>query len=101
MADEPELTPEELEALRGGLLPEREAMSLLTTDPGAYVGAFGELPMDPGPGTGPTAADGATGTAGNASQLVDADASGHGDESVTDADRSEQISQSDSASSQT
>jgi hypothetical protein len=101
VADDPKLTPEQIEALRAGLLPDREAMSLLTTQPGAYVGAFDELPSSPGPDTGPTAAGGATDTAGSASHLADADASGHGTESVTDADRSDQITQSDTASSQT
>jgi hypothetical protein len=101
MADEKNLTPEELEALRGGLLPEREAMSLLSTDPGSYVGGFEDLPSAPGADGGTGAAGGAADTAGSASHLADADASGHGTESVTDADRSEQISQSDTASSQT
>jgi hypothetical protein len=101
VADDSKLTPEELEALRGGLLPEREAMSLLATDPGAYMGGFEDLPSVPGADSGAGAADDATGTAVGAPHLVDGDASGHGTESVTDADRSEQIIQSDTASSQT
>jgi hypothetical protein len=101
VAKDPELTPEEIAALRGDLLPDREAMSLLATDPTALVGGFADLPTAPGADAGTGVADTATGTAGDASRLADADASAHGDESVTDADRSEQISRTDTAMSTT
>jgi hypothetical protein len=96
------LTPEEIEALRGDLLPDREAMSLIQTDPMPLPAGFDEMPAGvPGADTGTGAAHDATGTAGGASHVADADASGHGTESVTDENRSETINQSDSASSTT
>jgi hypothetical protein len=97
MTEERKLTPEEVAALRGDLLPAREAMSLLTTDPNAYVSGFDTLPTSPGSDAG----TGATDTAGSASQFADLDASGHATDSLTDADRSETITQTDTASSQT
>jgi hypothetical protein len=97
--ERPELTQDELNEERGDLLPEREAMSLLTPDPsGAYPLPDGDLPpiyndTDPPVGSG-------TGAAGDMSAVADAQGSSSGEESVTEEDRSEQISQSDSASAE-
>ncbi|MGH3131914.1 MAG: hypothetical protein ACRDNX_13955 [Gaiellaceae bacterium] len=88
MTHDQELTPEELEAERADVLPEREAMSLITTDPSqtdAYAGALDGYAM-PTPDASP-ASDAATEAAGSSS----------GEESATDQDRSEQISHTDSA----
>jgi hypothetical protein len=101
VAKDPELTPEEIEALRGDLLPDREAMSLLATDPTALVGGFADLPAAPGADAGTGVADTASGTAGDASRLADADASAHDSASVTDVDRTEQMSRTDTATSTT
>ena len=77
--DTDELTQTELDDQRGDLLPEREAMSLVTPDPAtAYPMPDGDLP----PIVDDTAADG------SASEQ----------ESVTDADRSEHFTSSESAS---
>jgi hypothetical protein len=102
MTDDPELTPEELEALRADLLPDREAMSLLATNPTAYAGQFEDLTSTtPSADSGAGAAGAASGTAADAPHVIDADTSGSGTESVTSEDRSEQITQSDTASSAT
>ena len=102
MTDDRKLTPEELEALRGGLLPDREAMSLLATDPTAYAGGFEDLPSTTtGADSGAGMAGAASGAAADAPHVIDADASDSATESVTSEDRSEQISQSDTASSTT
>jgi hypothetical protein len=102
MAKERKLTPEELEKLRADLLPDREAMSLLATNPTAYAGGLEDLTSTtPGADTGAGAAGTASGTAADAPHVIDADASGSGTESVTSEDRSEQITQSDTASSTT
>ena len=97
--DRTELSQDELNEERGDLLPEREAMSLLTPDPGgAYPLPDGDLPpiyndVDPPTGQG-------TGAAGDASDVAQAQGSSSGEESVTEEDRSERISQSDSASAE-
>jgi hypothetical protein len=102
MTDERKLTPEELEALRADLLPDREAMSLLATNPTAYAGSFDNLTSTtPSADTGVGAAGDASGTAADAPHVIDADTSGSGTESVTSEDRSEVITQSDTASSTT
>jgi hypothetical protein len=102
VTDDPQLTPEELEALRGDLLPDREAMSLLATDPTAYTGGFEDLPSTtPSAESGAGAAGAASGTAAAAPHMIDTDTSDSTTESVTSADRSEQISQSDTATSTT
>jgi hypothetical protein len=102
MTDERKLTPEELEALRADLLPDREAMSLLATNPTAYAGNFDNLTSTtPSADTGAAAAGDASGTAAGAPHVIDADTSASGTESVTSEDRSEVITQSDTASSTT
>ena len=83
MTDKP-LNTEELDAEEGGVLPDREAMSLIATSPTAYGGVLDTLPT---PDASP-ANDAATDAAGSSS----------GTESSTSEDRSEQISNTDTAS---
>jgi hypothetical protein len=94
-----ELTQDELDSERGDLLPEREAMSLVNPDPSVYPLPDGDLPPlidDTGGDTGGQA----SGAADRASGIA-AEGSESRPESVTTADRSEQISQSDSARAET
>ncbi len=86
---------ERLDVDDGSLLPDREVMSILPIEPtGTYpdLGAAGPTPDTSTGGTG-SAVDDSYRIAGTT-----ADASGSGEESVTSDDRSETISQSDSAS---
>jgi hypothetical protein len=78
------------------LLPPRKALSLLSTDPAVYTGFLGD----------PTAgADPPTGTAGTASStaddLVDAQASGSGEQTVSDQPQSITRDDTQTASSET
>jgi hypothetical protein len=81
-------------------LPDREAMTLLSTTPvPALPGAEQGLPMDPaaaGGGAQDTAADHSS----DAAALVDADASGTEQGGTTTEDRSDTFTSSDSASAQ-
>jgi hypothetical protein len=94
---------EELVEYEGKLLPKREVLSLLSAGSAPVSTAGVETLAGEAGATDPTsgAAGTATGTGQSASGLADADASSSGTESVTDADRSETISQSDSAYSET
>jgi hypothetical protein len=74
------------------LLPNREAMSIIDPLPGGLHDL--ELPSTAPP-------PGAETTQGSVGGATDAAASGSGSETVTDEDRHEQISQSDSAVSET
>jgi hypothetical protein len=87
--DDTELTQNELDDETGDLLPDREAMSLVTPDPAIYPLPDGDLPplVDD---TGGDAGEAASGAAGSETRP----------ESVTDADRSEHFASSDSASAQ-
>lgn len=85
----------ELEDQEGWLLPDREAMSIMTmgsTMPLPDVDSTAYAPAGDASDTAATAGEGATDAAGTS-----ADASGSGTESVTSGDRSETISQSDTA----
>ena len=94
---------EELIEYEGRLLPRREVMSLLSTGSAPISTAGVETLAGEAGAPDPTV--GAAGTATDAGQsasgLANADASSSGTESVTDEDRSETISQSDSAYSET
>jgi hypothetical protein len=95
------VTDQEVRAQAGRALPDREALSLISTSPTALPAdsaALDELTADaPADYGGATAADGAT----SAADSVAADASAsEGGESVTDTDRSETYSNSDSAAAQ-
>ena len=91
---------DELEEQRPDLLPNREAMSLVAADPAQYAaGVEGLVASTPAEGAGAGAADTATDASNLASTQVSA--SGSGEESVTSEDRSEQLSASDSAYSET
>jgi hypothetical protein len=97
------LSRDELERERADVLPDREAMSLISTDPtqdalGAYGGQdYGASEQASGAGSA------ATDAAGEAESAASSDAQGSstGGETVTSEDRSETISASDTASSQT
>jgi hypothetical protein len=102
------LSAEELDQQVAAELPERQAMSLISTDPSSSLlsgygdagGGFG-LPDTTGDQTGAT--ETASNTAGPATGFANdavstqTDASGSEGGSVTDVDRSEQYSQSDTA----
>ena len=93
-----ELTQSELHDQTGDLLPDREAMSLVTADPGGmYPLPTGDLPplIDDTGGQGGPGADQATGQAGG---IADAEGSETSTESTTDDDRSDRFSSSESAS---
>jgi hypothetical protein len=97
--DRTELTQDELNEERGDLLPEREAMSLLTPDPTvAYPLPDGDLPPIYNDTDPPTQG---TGAAGDASDIAQAQGSASGEESVTEEDRSEEFDRRDSATAQT
>jgi hypothetical protein len=103
--DEDELTEQELEDERGDLLPEREAMSLISTNlASAYPLPDGDMPeiVDETGGGTPTAGTGypAAGMSDQARGIADAAGSGTSSESATPDDRSEQFTASDSATAQ-
>jgi hypothetical protein len=84
------------------LLPPRKALSLLSTDPAAYTGLLG----DPTAGVDPAApaADpgtAASSTADSAQDLVDAQASGSSEETVSDQPQTITRDDSQTASSET
>ena len=94
-----ELTQSELHDQTGDLLPDREAMSLVTPDPGGmYPLPTGDLPplVDDtgGQGAPPPAHD----AAGQAGGVADADGSETRPESTTDDDRSDRFESTDTAS---
>jgi hypothetical protein len=73
MDDSQKLTPEELDEQNAELLPDREAMSLIATDPQSYKTLLGATPStgaaptaDQAPGVASDAAAPATHTAGDA-----------------------------------
>ena len=78
------------------LLPPREALSLLNTDPSSYASLLGGAP-DPTAGT----ADNATLTAGSAHELADAQAAGDGQQTVSDQPQTVTTDSSQTASSET
>lgn len=102
---------EELAEQRAEVLPEREEMSLITGGTGGLAsglpGAEGMASDGGGDAGGATdtadgaagpGSDAASGAAGDATQLGDAEGSGTTEQSVTDQDRSETFTSSDSAS---
>jgi hypothetical protein len=98
------LSRDELERERADVLPDREAMSLISTDPtqdalGAYGGQdYGASEQASGAGS---AASDAAAEAESAGGGTDAAGSSSGGESTTSEDRSETITASDTASSET
>jgi len=82
------------------LLPPREALSLWpTTDPAAYTGLLGDPTAA---GTGPAPATGAADTASStADDVVDAQASGSGEQTVSDQPQTITRDDSQTASSET
>jgi hypothetical protein len=86
-AEQPDVDAEELDEREPAVLPAREAMSLISPD--AAPSFMPDLAATPDPGQ---AGQGAA---------VDEEGSASGEESVTSEDRSEQISNHDTASSQT
>jgi hypothetical protein len=100
MAKDKRTAPEEPNA---ELLPPREALSLLNTDPSAYAGLLGD-PTAAGAGTAdPTAGttDTASSTAGSAHDLADAQAAGDAPQSVSDEPQTITTDSHQSASSET
>ena len=93
-----DLSRDELDAAEGNLLPEREALSILPID-GDYAGLAGLGGSTPDASGAGDTGDPATSAADVAS--TDAAASGSGEESVTDEPRSDQISRTDTAVSET
>jgi hypothetical protein len=102
---EHEPTQEEIEAEEENaeLLPPREVMSLLNTDPSAYTGLLGD-PTAAGtasPETTAGAADAAGSAAGSAQDLADAQAAGEGTETVSDQPQTITTDSTQTASSET
>jgi hypothetical protein len=96
----PEPGPSEQEP-NAELLPPREALSLLNTDPSAYASLLGD-PTAAGAGD-PTAgsADSAGSTAGSAHDLADAQAAGDAPQTVTDQPQTITTDSTQTASSET
>jgi hypothetical protein len=100
------LAPEELEAQDAGLLPDREALSLINTGGGGMLadgaGLLGGAPVPADSAPAGTTSPTTTGPGADMIDLADrtADAQGHGSdgETVTDEPRNETIVQNDSAS---
>jgi hypothetical protein len=85
------------------LLPPREALSLLNTDPSAYTSLLGD-PTAAGAGTtDPTAGatDAASSTASSAHDLADAQAAGGGEQTVSDQPQTISADDTQTASSET
>jgi hypothetical protein len=85
------------------LLPPREVMSLLNTDPTAYAGLIGD-PTAAGttaPDTTAGATDAASSTAGSAHDLADAQAAGDSAKTVSDQPQTITTDSTQTASSQT
>jgi len=80
------------------LLPRREALSLINTDPSAYSGLLGTDPTTTGPTPAP---DPATSAAGSAQDLVDADAGASGEKTYSDEPQTVTTEDTQTASSQT
>ena len=78
------------------LLPPREALSLLNTDPSSYASLLGGTP-DPTAGT----ADGAASTAGSAHDLADAQSLGDGQQTFSDQPQTVETDSTQTASSET
>ena len=102
---EDERTEEETE--NAALLPPREVMSLLNTDPSAYAGLLGD-PTAAGtatPDAGTTSADPTAGMAGSAmgqaQDLAGAHAAGDATQNVTDQPQTLTTDATDTASSET
>jgi hypothetical protein len=106
MAKEDEHTEEE----NAELLPPREVMSLLNTDPSAYTGLLGDptaagAPSPDAATASPDATAGATGMAGSAvsqaHDLAGAQAAGDGTQTVSDEPQTLTTDTTDTASSET
>jgi hypothetical protein len=85
------------------LLPPREALSLLNTDPSAYTGLLGD-PTAAGalsPDQTAGAADAASSTAGSAYDIADAQAAGDAQESESDQPQTISTDSTQTASSET
>ena len=85
------------------LLPPREALSLLNTDPAAYASLLGDPTATAAPTTDPTAgtADMASGATGSAHDLADAQAAGGGEQTVSDQPQTITTDSTQTASSET
>ena len=96
-------TDEEIAAEDAELLPQREVMSLLNTDPSAYTGLLGDPTAAGTGGADPSAgaADAAGSAAGSAQGFADAQAAGDGTETVSDQPQAITTDSSQTASSET
>jgi hypothetical protein len=85
------------------LLPPREALSLLNTDPSAYTGLLGDPTAAGAPTPDQTAgaADAASSTAGSAHDLADAQAAGDAHETASDGPQTVSADSTQTASSET
>jgi hypothetical protein len=99
----PEEERNEEEEQNAELLPPREVMSLLNTDPSAYAGLLGD-PTATGtasPDTTAGAADTAGSSVGQAHDLADAHAAGDGTQTVSDQPQTVTADSTETASSET
>jgi hypothetical protein len=93
---------DELDVRDPELLPPREALTLLNTDPSAYAGGLGGLlPADGGSDPSAGGADAATSAAGSTHDLADAQASGSDGATVSDQPQTVTTDSTQTASSQT
>jgi hypothetical protein len=101
MTDESERN--ESEEANAELLPPREVMSLLNTDPSAYTGLLGDPTAAGTASPDPTAgaADAADSTAGTAHDLADAQAAGDSAQHISDQPQTITTDSSETASSET
>jgi hypothetical protein len=85
------------------LLPPREVMSLLNTDPSAYTGLLGDPTATgtPSPDTTAGTADAAGSAVGQAHDLADAQAAGDGTQTVSDQPQTISTDSTETASSET
>jgi hypothetical protein len=85
------------------LLPPREALSLLNTDPSAYTGLLGDPTAAGAPSPDQTAgaADAASSTAGSPYDIADAQAAGDAQQSASDQPQTISTDSTQTASSET
>jgi hypothetical protein len=98
-----ERKPEEIDEQDGELLPPREVLSVLNTDPSAYAGLLGD-PAAAGtasPDSAAGATDTASSTADSAHSLADAQSAADGAQTVSDQPQTITTDSTETASSQT
>ena len=103
MAEDEHKDEEQKQEENAELLPPREAMSLLSTDPSAYTGLLGDPTAagTPAPDTSGGAADAAGSAVGQAHDLADAQSAGNATQTVSDQPQTITTDSTETASSET